>query len=134
MQEITLGKLFEVYVDIFNKFGIHLLNETDETICYYVYEETDINIGYCSKRILEKFLEEGFIDEDISDNSLTLLEKFRELERSMLIRNAESVKNSPEWRKLMVLSVHIKKMIKNKWTEEELQSVFEFEQLTDILL
>ena len=91
MNKITLGKLFELYVDTFNKFGLHLLDETDQMINYYVFEETDINIGYCSKRILIKFLEEGIIDEEIFEKSLLLLENFRKLEAEMLIRDAESV-------------------------------------------
>ena len=80
MNEITLGKLFELYVNIFDKFGIYLLNETDEMLDYYVFEATDINIGYCSRRILMRFLEEGLIDENIFENSLLFIKKFRKLE------------------------------------------------------
>lgn len=128
MNKITLGKLFELYVDTFNKFGLHLLDETDQMINYYVFEETDINIGYCSKRILIKFLEEGIIDEEIFEKSLLLLENFRKLEAEMLIREAESVRKSFEWKKLMEWSDDVKKMINNKWTNEELKEIFKFEQ------
>lgn len=128
MNKITLGKLFELYVDTFNKFGLHLLDETDQMINYYVFEETDINIGYCSKRILIKFLEEGIIDEEIFEKSLLLLEDFRKLEAEMLIRDAESVRKSFEWKKLMERSDDVKKMINNKWTNEELKEIFKFEQ------
>ncbi len=128
MNKITLGKLFELYVDTFNKFGLHLLDETDQMINYYVFEETDINIGYCSKRILIKFLEEGIIDEEIFEKSLLLLENFRKLEAEMLIRDAESVRKSFEWKKLMEWSDDVKKMINNKWTNEELKEIFKFEQ------
>lgn len=128
MNKITLGKLFELYVDTFNKFGLHLLDETDQMINYYVFEETDINIGYCSKRILIKFLEEGIIDEEIFEKSLLLLESFRKLEAEMLIREAEFVQKSFEWKKLMEWSDDVKKMINNKWTNEELKEIFKFEQ------
>ena len=109
MTRITLGKLFELYVDALNKFGLYLLHETEQMINYYVFEETDINIGYCSKRILDRFLEEGMIDEEIYENSSLLLENFRRLESRMLVRNAEAVVTSQEWKKLMELSDHIKK-------------------------
>ncbi len=132
MNEITLGKLFELYVNIFDKFGIYLLNETDEMLDYYVFEATDINIGYCSRRILMRFLEEGLIDENIFENSLLFIKKFRKLESTMLIRNAESIRNSFEWMKLMELSDNIKNMIKTRWTNEELQWIFKFEQSTNL--
>lgn len=132
MTRITLGKLFELYVDALNKFGLYLLNETEQMINYYVFEEIDINIGYCSKRILDRFLEEGMIDEEIYENSSLLLENFRRLESRMLVRNAESVVTSPEWKKLMELSDHIKKMIKTKWTDEELEEIFKFEQVVNL--
>lgn len=124
MDEITLGKLFRLYVDIFDKFGLHLLDETDQMINYYVFEATDINIGYCSRHVLTQFLEEGIIDEDIFEKSSLILESFRKLENSMPIRNAEFVRNSLEWKKLMELSDNIKGMIKTKWTDEELQAIF----------
>ena len=128
MKEITLGKLFGLYVDIFDKFGLYLLNETDQMINYYVFEAMDVSIGYCSRRILSKFLDEGIIDEEIFESSLLLSEKFRRLEDAMLIRNAESIRNSLEWKKLMELSDNINKMIKTKWTDEDLQAIFKFEQ------
>lgn len=129
MEEITLGKLFRLYVDIFDKFGSHILNETDQMINYYVFEATDVNIGYCSRRILTKFLEEGIIDEDIFEGSSLLLEGFRTLENMPPIRDAESVRNSFGWKELMELSDNIKKMIKTKWTDKDLQAIFEFEQI-----
>jgi len=128
MNGITLGKLFSLYVDIFDKFGLHILNETDQMINYYVFEATDVNIGYCSRRILTKFLDEGIIDENIFESSSLLLENFRRLEDTMPIRNTESIKSSLEWKKLMELSDNIKKMIKDKWTDEELQAIYKFDQ------
>lgn len=128
MKRITLGKLFSFYVDIFNRFGLHLLSETDQMLGYYVFEATGIEIGYCSNQILTQFLDEGMIDQEIFENSSFLLESFRRLENTMPIRNAESIRNSPEWKKLMELSDNIKKMIKTKWTDEELQAIYGFDQ------
>ncbi len=134
MNKITLGKLFSLYVDVFDKFGLHLLNETDQMINYYVFEATEINIGYCSRRILTIFLDEGIIDEDIFEYSVLLLEKFRVLAHVIPIRNAEYIKNSTEWKKLMELSDNIKRMIETKWTNEELQMIFKFEKLVPLAL
>ncbi|MDL2302585.1 hypothetical protein LJC58_09575 [Lachnospiraceae bacterium OttesenSCG-928-D06] len=127
MNRITFGKLFELYCDIFETFGIYLLHETDEMIDYYVFEATDINIGYCSGRILNLFLDEGIINEEISADSSLLLKKFRSIENTDLW-NAESVKNSLEWLELMEQSEKIKKMIKAKWTDEELEEIYRFNQ------
>lgn len=134
MNKITLGKLFSLYVDVFDKFGLHLLNETDQMINYYVFEATEINIGYSSRRILTIFLDEGIIDEDIFEYSVLLLEKFRVLAHVIPIRNAEYIKNSTEWKKLMELSDNIKRMIETKWTNEELQMIFKFEKLVPLAL
>ena len=130
--EMTLGKLFGLYINIFDEFGLHLLNETDQMIEYYVFEETDVNIGFCSSRILNKFLEEGIINEDIFENSSLLLEKFRKLEGTMQIRNAEAIRNSFEWKEMMKLSDCIREMIKTKWTAEELNAILNSEQLIDL--
>lgn len=130
--EMTLGKLFGLYINIFDEFGLHLLNETDQMIEYSVFEETDVNIGFCSSRILNKFLEEGIINEDIFENSSLLLEKFRKLEGTMQIRNAESIRNSFEWKEMMELSDCIREMIKTKWTAEELSAILNSEQLIDL--
>lgn len=125
MKEITLGVLFKFYIDVFDKFGLHLLNETDQMLSYYVFQETDVNIGYCSRNILTRFLDEGFIDEDILENSVLLLENFRKLEGRMEIRNAETIRNMSEWKTLMEQADNIKDMIKTRWTDGELQSIFE---------
>lgn len=130
--EMTLGKLFGLYINIFDEFGLHLLNETDQMIEYYVFEETDVNIGFCSSRILNKFLEEGIINEDIFENSSLFLEKFRKLEGTMQIRNAESIRNSFEWKEMMELSDCIREMIKAKWTAEELNAILNSEQFIDL--
>ncbi len=128
MNKITLGKLFELYVDTFDKFGLHLLDETNQMMEYYIFEATDINIGFCSKPILIEFLEEGIIDEEILEKSSLLLDNFRKLEDGMPVRDAESVRKSFEWKQLMEWSDDIKKLINNKWTNEELKEIFSFDQ------
>ena len=132
MKHITLGKLFELYVDIFDKFGLYLIKENDQMIEYYIFETTDINIGYCSNRILTIFLENGIIDEEIFDKSSEFLEKFRALERTTLKWNIDLIRQSFEWKQLMILSDRIKKKIENKWTDKELEEIFELDQLVDL--
>ena len=73
-------------------------------------------------------------DEDIFEYSVLLLEKFRVLAHVIPIRNAEYIKNSTEWKKLMELSDNIKRMIETKWTNEELQMIFKFEKLVPLAL
>ena len=134
MDRITLGKLFELYFNTFEKFGLHLLEETDEMLGYYVFEATDISIGYCSKRILTKFLDEGIIDEIIFERSSSLLEDFRRIASTTSLRNVESIRISTEWRELMELSDGIKKLIKTRWTDKELRTVFELDQPTGLII
>lgn len=131
MNKITLGKLFQLYYDTFKKFGIHLLDKTDEMLTYYVFEETDINIGFCSPQILKYLLNEGIIDESICEASSLFLIKFRELNDTALW-NMEAVKTSPEWRAIMKQSDEIRVMIENRWTDEELHAIFEIKQPVDL--
>lgn len=134
MDKITLGKLFELYFDTFEKFGLHLMEESDEMLVYYVLEATDISVGYCSKRILTKFLDEGIIDGIIFEMSSSLLEDFRRIARTNPFRNVEAIRISPEWRALMELSDRIKELIKARWTDEELRAIFGFDQPTGLII
>lgn len=134
MDRITIGKLFELYCDIFEKFGPHLWKESDEMLDYYVFEVTDISIGYCSKDILTKFLDQGFIDEIIFKRSLLLLQEYRTVSSIPSLRNTESIRNSSKWRELMELSDGIKKLIKTRWTDEQLQIIFEIDQPTGLII
>ena len=126
-----LGKLFQDYFNVFIEFGSHILKESDKMIGYYVFEETDINIGFCSKRILLNLLDVGIIDEFIYEKSDLLFKKFRALENTSLW-NLDSVKSSPEWREVLELSDEIKQLIEIKWTPEEIQAIFEFTDPTNL--
>ena len=128
----TLGQLFQLYFDIFEKFGTHLLKESDKMIGYYVFEETASSIGFCSRRILIKFLEEGLIDEIIFEESSSLLKIFRKIESISSLRNVDSVKTSSEWKEVLQLSDKIKELLKIRWTNEELQAIFELKQTTGL--
>ncbi len=131
MNIINLGKLFENYYGIFEKLGTFLMNESDKMINYYIFEETDISIGFSSKRILMNLLDEGIIDEVIFEKSMLLQRKFRELEGTE-IWNLDSVKSAPEWRFLMELSDEIKVLIKTRWTEDEISELFNLTQATSL--
>lgn len=126
-----LGKLFKDYFNIFSKFGTAILNKSDEMIGYYVFDVTDISIGFCSNRILKCLLGEGIIDEPICKASSLLLSKFRVLEGTVLW-NVEAVKISPEWREVLELSDEIKRLIETKWTNNEIQEIFELTHPIDL--
>ena len=128
---MSLGKLFENYYNIFMDFGTNVLSESDEIIGYYVFDITDISIGFCSKRVLKCLLGEGIIDEPICDASSLLLAKFRALEGTSLW-NVEAVKTSCEWMEVLKLADEIQKMIKIRWTYEELQAIFGLRQSMEL--
>lgn len=123
MYSARIGKLFELYFDVFDKFGLHLLNESDEILSRFVFEETEISIGLCSKHILRCLLYEGILDQRICEESLLLYTMFRKLNDTDLW-NLESVKYAPEWRAVMEQSDKIKELIQQRWTEEELKILF----------
>lgn len=128
MDKMTLGRLFKLYYDIFDKFGLHLLQESDENIGYIVFELTDISIGFSSKRILTKLLDEGIIDESIFKLSLSLHDMYRSTIRIPLLRNVQSVRNEDEWKELMVLSEDIRTLLTSRWSNEEMIALYELSQ------
>ena len=131
MNKISIGKLFELYCDIFEKFGTHILVESDAMIGYYVFEQNVVNIGFCSNRILNYLLMEGLIDGNIKEKSSLLLTKFWALEKTNFW-NVKSIRTSPEWNEVMELSDEIKQLIKARWDDEELQAIFDIEKENEL--
>ena len=109
--EIAVDKLMELYVDTLQKCGMHLLNNSDEDIEYFIFEEFDIGvISFLHENSLHKLKKANLITESISQKSQLLRCKFMALENTDLW-NVVSVKSSQEWHEILKLSDEIKLLI-----------------------
>lgn len=120
MQNISIGKLFDLYVNTLEKCGKFVLNFSDDNIGYYIFEEFDIGVvSFLYSDNLKKLKDKGMIDEIIFEKSCFLRLNVMSLQGSKLW-NIESVKNSIEWMKIMELSDEIKDLIEIRWSDSEL--------------
>ena len=121
MEQISLEKKFDLYMDSLEKFGALLLTMSDEMIDYYVFEEADICVAsFMSKENMQELLDEGIIDDNIYEKSLLLNEEFigfRETE----LWNVNSVKKDNRWHQLLCLSDEILKLIYERWEAEDMK-------------
>lgn len=118
MNEISLDKKYELFIETLNQCGEFLLNAKNEDIEYYLFEEFDSNsISFLSKEMLNILLTSNLINAEIYDKSLLLAQKFRDIEGTYLW-NINAVKNSKEWKEILKLSDQIKVLINSKSNKE----------------
>lgn len=111
MNEISLNKKYELFIETLNQCGQFLLNADNEDIEYYLFEEFDSNsISFLSKEMLKTLLMENLINDEIYNKSLLLAQKFRDLEGTKLW-NINMVKNRKEWGEILMLSDQIKALL-----------------------
>ena len=114
MSQITIERLFQMYVSTFNHCGEFLLNLSDEKIGTYIFEEFDIEATtYLHQNTLNNLKNAGLIDEEEYNLSRKLRQNFMELQGTSLW-NIESVKTATEWLVIMRLADRIRTSIENK--------------------
>lgn len=124
MNKITIGKLFELYLDTLDKCGENSKNLSDEMIEYNIFEEFIVGVtSFLASNSLDDLLDNGLIDEQIYCNSEELRRYTLELDGSNQW-NISSFRNAESWNKIMVLSDKIKQQIQQKWNKEEIQEIF----------
>jgi len=124
VNKITIGKLFELYLDTLDKCGENSKNLSDEMIEYNIFEEFIVGVtSFLASNSLDDLLDNGLIDEQIYCNSEELRRYTLELDGSNQW-NISSFRNAESWNKIMVLSDKIKQQIQQKWNKEEIQEIF----------
>ncbi|MCX4341913.1 MAG: hypothetical protein OSJ72_20090 [Lachnospiraceae bacterium] len=105
--------IYERFVFTLNQCGKFLLSATDEVIETCIFEDFDLGIrsDFCDE-ILEMFITQGWIDNDIVDKCKQLKSLFLNIDASRAqLWNIGSVRFSSEWREVMELSDEIKSML-----------------------
>ena len=112
MSKFTFTKedIYIGYIRTLESFTTALIKEDDIKVGARVFEDFDIYIRtYLCEKNLRIYLDEGWIDRDIAEKSISLFESFCAMEKEHPeLRNVEAVKNAEEWRKLMELSEEIR--------------------------
>jgi len=125
MEKITVGKLFELYLDTLEKCGEGTKNLSDEMIEYNIFEEFIVGVtSFLENNSLNDLLNNGLIDEQIYSDSKELRVYTLKLDGSNEW-DISSFKNSKSWEKIIMLSDKIKQQIRQKWSEKEIQEIYE---------
>ena len=110
MEKKSLNQLYELYKDTLNKCGSYLLEESDETIEYNIFEEFDIGIvSFLHEECLRKLFEGGFITNLEMKDALILRETVLDLQISDNW-NIKAIKTNKTWREVFKLCDKIKRM------------------------
>lgn len=108
MQELTTKEQYEYFEETFVKFNSLLLEQTDDDIEYIIFEDIIDNVvSFLHTIVIDKLLEEKYINKEVYDLSCDFRKQFLELEEKSL-RSATEVRKSKEWLDLMKLADLIK--------------------------
>ncbi|WP_311079286.1 hypothetical protein [Paenibacillus polymyxa] len=108
MEEISIEKLMELYVNTIDKCGTYLLSEDDMVIGYNIFEEFDTGvISFLHADILQKLNDTGLISDEMVYKSCILRNLVLELQKGD-DWNVNAIRNSPYWRNVLELANEIK--------------------------
>lgn len=108
MEEITVEKLFELYTDTLEKCGMYLLDESNETIEYNIFEDFDIGVhSFFHPDNLNILFRNGFISENKLIKSIELRDKIIAIQNSNEWA-IEYFRLSPNWKEALSLCDEIK--------------------------
>ncbi|MGC6768502.1 hypothetical protein [Enterococcus sp. LJL51] len=121
MKKLTIEQSFKYYLSSLNRLGMKIINLEDKEIKHQIFEELAIDYPASFSQYTREVLEENdIIDRNISLLSKQLQTKLLELERGEVLWHVKAVKTASEWKEILQLSDEIKKLIHQKWTNEEL--------------
>ena len=125
MVKITVGKLFELYLDTLERCSENTKLLSDEAIEYNIFEEFIVGItSFFASVSLDRLMDNGLIDEQIYNDSEHLRTLTLELEEAVQW-NLISFKNSESWDEIIKLSDKIKDNLRKKWTEQDIIKIFQ---------
>lgn len=113
MDQISLERLMELYVDTISKCGLYLLSMDDRCVEYNIFEEFDIGvISFLHADTLKKLNKAGLISDQMMEKSSTLRNWVQALEGGEYW-NVTSVRYSSEWREILELADEIKFLLES---------------------
>lgn len=125
MDKITVGKLFELYLDTLKMCSENTKLLSDDFVGYNIFEEFIIGItSFLAPTSLKRLIDDGLIDEHIYNDSEHLRALTLKLDGTDQW-NVTSFRNSESWNEIIKLSDKIKKNIEEKWTEQDILKIYQ---------
>ncbi len=111
--DYLIEKRYAEFKNVLKHCGCFLLSVDVDDIEYHIFEEFDIGVRtYMYDDMLELFLENGFIDEEIEKRCRLLRSAFVEIQPNYHeLWNVQSVIKHPKWKNILELSDEIKGLL-----------------------
>ncbi|HCW2814801.1 TPA: hypothetical protein OXB53_002687 [Enterococcus faecalis] len=121
MKKLTVGGKFDWYIDTLEKSGMFILELSNEEIETFVFEDFIVGVtSFFSKNNLSELKANEIIDEDMEKNAYLLREKVLKIDNTDLW-NINSVRQSSEWLDIFRRSDELKRQLKERWSDEEIE-------------
>ncbi|EAF2160188.1 hypothetical protein FG286_00045 [Listeria monocytogenes] len=121
MKKLTVGGKFDWYIDTLEKSGMFILELSNEEIETFIFEDFIVGVtSFFSKNNLSELKTNEIIDEDMEKNAYLLREKVLKIDNTDLW-NINSVRQSSEWLDIFRRSDELKRQLKERWSDEEIE-------------
>ncbi|HDU1220344.1 TPA: hypothetical protein REU90_002151 [Listeria monocytogenes] len=121
MKKLTVGGKFDWYIDTLEKSGMFILELSNEKIETFIFEDFIVGVtSFFSKNNLSELKANEIIDEDMEKNAYLLREKVLKIDNTDLW-NINSVRQSSEWLDIFRRSDELKRQLKERWSDEEIE-------------
>ncbi|EHT9923892.1 hypothetical protein KYX44_002304 [Listeria monocytogenes] len=121
MKKLTVGGKFDWYIDTLEKSGMFILELSNEEIETFIFEDFIVGVtSFFSKNNLSELKANEIIDEDMEKNAYLLREKVLKIDNTDLW-NINSVRQSSEWLDIFRRSDELKRQLKERWSDEEIE-------------
>ncbi|WP_187988966.1 hypothetical protein [Listeria innocua] len=121
MKKLTVGGKFDWYIDTLEKSGMFILELSNEEIETFIFEDFIVGVtSFFSKNNLSELKANEIIDEDMGKNAYLLREKVLKIDNTDLW-NINSVRQSSEWLDIFRRSDELKRQLKERWSDEEIE-------------
>ncbi|EAC2498920.1 hypothetical protein KV64_12610 [Listeria monocytogenes] len=121
MKKLTVGGKFDWYIDTIEKSGMFILELSNEEIETFIFEDFIVGVtSFFSKNNLSELKANEIIDEDMEKNAYLLREKVLKIDNTDLW-NINSVRQSSEWLDIFRRSDELKRQLKERWSDEEIE-------------
>ncbi|MBC2152099.1 hypothetical protein HCB00_11295 [Listeria innocua] len=121
MKKLTVGGKFDWFIDTLEKSGMFILELSNEEIETFIFEDFIVGVtSFFSKNNLSELRVNEIIDEDMEKNAYLLREKVLKIDNTDLW-NINSVRQSSEWLDIFRRSDELKRQLKERWSDEEIE-------------
>ncbi|MBC2114302.1 hypothetical protein HCA91_10945 [Listeria innocua] len=121
MKKLTVGGKFDWYIDTLEKSGMFILELSNEEIETFIFEDFIVGVtSFFSKNNLSELKANEIIDADMEKNAYLLREKVLKIDNTDLW-NINSVRQSSEWLDIFRRSDELKRQLKERWSDEEIE-------------